>query len=132
MTADLSCGVQSMGELDFARLCRRTGLPEPSRQVVRRGPQGRVYLDAYFDDEGVVVEIEGIQHEAESQQLGDTLRQNALTLDGDAVLRIPVVAFRADPRPFLAQLATLLARRGVRVSSSRANAVRSSSLRPQI
>jgi hypothetical protein len=37
--ADLVNGVQSMGELDFARMCRARGLPEPTRQVVRRGLQ---------------------------------------------------------------------------------------------
>jgi len=109
---DVRDGVQSMGELDFARLCRRAGLPEPTRQVVRRGPRGRVYLDAYFDQWGVVVEIEGVHHQWESNQVGDTLRQNALTVAGDAVLRVPVVALRECPDPFLHQLAALLQERG--------------------
>ena len=34
----------------------------------------------------------------------DALRQNYLTLGGDAVLRIPVVALRTDPDPFFAQI----------------------------
>ena len=42
---DIALGVQSLGELDFARLCRARGLPERDRQVVRRGPKGRIYLD---------------------------------------------------------------------------------------
>jgi hypothetical protein len=37
---DIAGGVQSLGELDFARMCRARGLPEPSRQVLRHGPRG--------------------------------------------------------------------------------------------
>lgn len=110
--ADIADGVQSMGELDFARLCRSAGLPEPDRQVVRRGSRGRVYLDAYWDEWGVVVEIEGVHHEWESNQVGDTLRQNDLTLTSAAVLRIPVVGLRDQAGPYLDQLRTLLLRRG--------------------
>ncbi|HEY7044458.1 MAG TPA: hypothetical protein VH419_12380, partial [Nocardioidaceae bacterium] len=55
--SDLADGVRSMGELDFARMCRRRGLPTPSRQQWRRLPDGRACLDVYFDQYGVVVEI---------------------------------------------------------------------------
>jgi hypothetical protein len=109
--ADISDGVQSMGELDFARLCRSSGLPEPDRQVVRRGSRGRCYLDAYWDQWNVVAEIEGIHHEWETNQIGDTMRQNELTLDA-AVLRIPVVGLRDCAAPYLDQLRALLRRRG--------------------
>ena len=109
---DISDGVQSMGELDFARLCRNARLPEPSRQAVRRGARGRVYLDAYWDEWNVVVEIDGVHHEWETNQIADTLRQNELTLAADAVLRIPVVGLRDCPEPYLRQLAALLRSRG--------------------
>ena len=59
---DIAFGVQSLGELDFARLCRSRGLPEPSRQVVRQTPGGRIYLDVGWDDVDLVVEIDGAQH----------------------------------------------------------------------
>jgi hypothetical protein len=95
--ADITDGVQSMGELDFAKLRRAAGLPEPNRQVVRRGPRGRVYLDAYWDEWNVVAEIEGIHHEWESNQVGDTLRQNDLTFTSAAVLGIPIVTLREQP-----------------------------------
>ena len=42
---DIELGARSLGELDFARLCRQRGLPEPDRQFVREGPGGRIYLD---------------------------------------------------------------------------------------
>jgi hypothetical protein len=55
-------GVRALGELDFARMCRERGLPEPSRQVLVEGPRGRMYLDVRWDDHGLVVEIDGVQH----------------------------------------------------------------------
>src|SRR3954464_375950 len=72
---DLAGGVRSLGELDFARECRRRGLPEPSRQVVRRGRGGRYYLDIAWEEWGVAVEIDGI-HPWAMHVVGDALRQN--------------------------------------------------------
>jgi len=46
---DLAGGAQSLGEQDFARECRRRGLPEPTRQVMRRGRDGRYYLDVEWE-----------------------------------------------------------------------------------
>ena len=62
----------------------------------------------------MVAEIEGIHHEWETNQIGDTLRQNDLTLTEAAVLRIPVVGLRDCAAPYLEQLRTLLRRRGWR------------------
>ncbi|NDL60320.1 hypothetical protein [Phytoactinopolyspora mesophila] len=108
--ADLVNGVQSMGELDFARMCRARGLPEPTRQVVRRGPNGRIYLDVYWDQWGIVVEIEGAQHLDPGMAISDALRQNHLFVHGDGVLRIPVIGLRLEPDAFMNQVARLLAR----------------------
>ncbi|MCD6639281.1 MAG: hypothetical protein LT071_05145, partial [Nocardioides sp.] len=36
VVSDLLGGARSLAELDFARLCRERGLPEPDRQVVRK------------------------------------------------------------------------------------------------
>ena len=45
--ADIAQGAQALSEIDFGRLCRRFGLPEPTRQAVRAEPSGRRhYLDA--------------------------------------------------------------------------------------
>jgi hypothetical protein len=59
VVADLLGGVRSLGEHEFARMCRERGLPEPSRQVVRQGAGGRWYLDVCWEEWGVVVEIDG-------------------------------------------------------------------------
>ena len=116
--ADVTDGVQSLGELDFTRECRRRGLPEPSRQVVRRGPQGRVFLDAYFDEFGVIVEIEGAHHDLVAHAIDDALRQNALTTGPDDFVRIPVIGFRTRTDAFMKQVELKLASRGWRRGSS--------------
>lgn len=110
--ADICRGAMSMGELDVARACRRRGLPEPSRQVIRRGHRGRVYLDVYFDDFDVVVEIEGIQHHIAENAVDDALRQNEISVGTTSVLRIPLLGWRTDPEPFLDQIERALMARG--------------------
>lgn len=110
--ADVAEGVRSMGELDFARSCRRRGLPAPTRQAVRRTSDGRAYLDVYWDQFGVVVEIEGIHHVLPGIAVADSLRQNRLTIDNDRVLRIPVLGLRIAEAQFLDQVEELLRRHG--------------------
>jgi hypothetical protein len=109
---DLSGGVQSLGELDVARECRRRGLPEPDRQVVRHGRRGRTYLDVRFERYGVVIEIEGAHHGDAGQLVDDALRQNELAIARDAVLRIPIIGWRIDAVPFIDQVERALRERG--------------------
>ena len=101
---DVCDGAQSLGELDFAALCRRRGLPEPSRQAVRVLPDGRVYLDVAWDDIGLVVEIDGGHHALALNPVADALRQNEVVLAAERVLRIPVLGLRLDPEAFLNQV----------------------------
>ncbi len=109
---DLLGGVRSLGELDFARECRRRGLPEPSRQVVRRGHNGRYYLDVYWDQWGVVVEIDGIHHSWAEQLVSDALRHNDVTLGHDVVLRLPLLGLRVAADDFFEQIEDALRTRG--------------------
>jgi very-short-patch-repair endonuclease len=101
---DLLGGARSLGELDFARMCRRRGLPEPSRQGVRRGRHGRYYLDVHWDDWGVVVEVDGIHHLEAVHQVADALRHNDVTLGNAAVLHLPLLGLRVMPEEFFAQI----------------------------
>lgn len=110
--ADILGGVQSMGELDFARLCRQRDVPEPDRQVRRRLPDGRAYVDVYWDKYRVVVEIEGVQHLLPGITVADSVRQNWLTIDNDTVLRIPVLGLRIAAAQFMDQVESLLRDRG--------------------
>jgi very-short-patch-repair endonuclease len=101
-------GVRAMGELDFAVLCRRRGLPEPDRQVIRTGRNGRVYLDVYWDQWRVIVEIEGVGHFEPLAVVSDALRQNKIAIEDGVVLRIPVVGLRTQPADFMDQVEAAL------------------------
>jgi hypothetical protein len=114
VAGDIAEGAHALSELDFTSLCRRHGLPQPSRQSVRRGPRGRVYLDVSWDDLNVAVEIEGAHHDAPENAVDDAMRQNALTIDRLGVLRIPVLGLRTCPDQFMRQVAQML-----RVAGSR-------------
>lgn len=102
--ADICDGVRSLSELDFARICRRYGLPPPSRQVLRQLPSGRVYLDVRWDHLDLVVEIDGGHHFQALGPMADALRQNEVVLTGDAVLRIPALGLRLEEAQFMDQL----------------------------
>jgi very-short-patch-repair endonuclease len=106
--ADLVNGAESMGELEFARLCRAAGLPEPDRQVPRRGPHGMFSVDTEWSQYGVVVEIEGIHHLTADQAMADASRQNEITLQNSRVLRIPVLGLRLSAHTYLDQVRRLL------------------------
>ena len=93
-----------MGELDFAQICCEWGLPPPSRQVVRTGTRGRVYLDACWEDLGLAVEIDGAQHRVGLAVTHDNLRQNAVTIGGDMVLRIDVIGLHIAEAEFMTQV----------------------------
>ena len=101
---DLLDGAQALGELDVARELRRRGLPPPQRQVLRRDGKNRYYLDLYWPDHRLVVEIDGIHHTWVENVVQDALRQNALGLDGDTVLRLPLLGLRLQPDDFFAQI----------------------------
>lgn len=105
---DIADGARALSELDFAAMCRRAGLPVPSRQVLRRGPRGRWYLDVYWEEYRLVVEVEGAHHDAPEAVIDDTFRQNELTIGRDAVLRVPVLGLRACPELFIEQLCRAL------------------------
>ncbi|MFI6783910.1 DUF559 domain-containing protein [Micromonospora sp. NPDC050276] len=103
--ADAAGGAHSLAELDFLGLIRRAGLPEPNRQKVRCDSTGRRrYLDAYFEQWGVHVEIDGGQHLDPRAWWADMRRQNDLWMVGDRVLRFPAWVIRAHPDEALRQI----------------------------
>lgn len=101
---DLLDGARSLGEIDVPRELVRRGLPRPNRQVLRRDAANRYYLDLYWDDLRLVVEIDGIHHTWAENVIGDALRQNTLVLQGDTVLRLPLLGLRLEPDAFYAQI----------------------------
>lgn len=107
---DLLGGARSLGEIDFAREMRRRGLPPPQRQVLRKDGKNRYYLDLYWPQWKLVVEIDGIHHAWAENVVGDALRQNSLALEGDTVLRLPLLGYRLAPDEFFGQIAQALDR----------------------
>jgi len=105
---DIADGAQSLGELDFAEMCRRHGIPPPDRQVLRRTALGRIYLDARWRGTRFVVEIDGAGHRVGLAVTDDNLRQNEVVLGDDRVLRIDLVGLRVHEVAFMQQV-----RRGV-------------------
>lgn len=112
LVLDLLGGVRSIGELEFARECRRRGLPEPTRQSVRKGRNGRYYLDIEWADFCVVVEIDGIQHQAATAVVDDALRHNEIALEGATVLRLPLLGWRVAREDFMEQVERALREAG--------------------
>ncbi|GAA1476891.1 hypothetical protein GCM10009623_13370 [Nocardioides aestuarii] len=112
LVLDLLAGVRSLGELDVARQCRRRGLPEPSRQVVRRGPRGTIYLDVRWEEWGVVLEVDGIHHSWAQNLVDDALRHNSVALGGDVVLRLPLLGLRIAADDFFSQVEQALTAAG--------------------
>ena len=107
--ADIAGGAQALSELDFCRLTRRFGLPEPSRQALRKDKRGRVrWLDACWERERVVVEVDGLWHIDAAAWWADMHRDNELTLSGYRVLRFPAFAVRDQPEVVAAQIADAL------------------------
>ena len=101
---DLLDGARSLGELEIGDELGRRGLPRPDRQVLRKDRRGRYFLDLYWPEWKLVVEIDGIHHGWAENVVGDALRQNALVLDGDTVLRLPLLGLRLEPDEFLDQI----------------------------
>lgn len=114
---EADAGAHSLPELEFVKLCRRAGLPTPECQVRRTDRAGRRrYLDAYFKDFGVHVEIDGEQHVEASARWADMKRQNDLWVAGDRVLRFPAWVVRRHPDEVASQVRAALEAAGWRPS----------------
>lgn len=106
--ADIRAGGHSMNELDFVRLCGVHGIPAPAQQVVRRGPDGRIYVDCRWERLGVSLEIQGAGHGDLLNALDDDLRLLGLATDGDVALSVSVLTLRIDPARWFQRFAALL------------------------
>lgn len=91
---DSEGGIASVPERDFTELLREGGLPEPSRQAIRRRPNGRYYLDADWEGYRYSAEIEGAHHFEVSTREQDLDRLNELVVQGDRVLQFSSFAVR--------------------------------------
>jgi hypothetical protein len=110
--ADLAAGAQSLGEIDVGAAMRKRGLPEPSRQSIRKRPDGKEYLDVEWPDFRLVLEIDGVGHEEAAQVLKDLLRDMRVLVEGGDVIRLKLVAWALDQEAILDGLEAVFASRG--------------------
>ncbi len=109
--AIMAPGAMSVHELDFLNLCKQFGLPQPALQQPRVDSQGkRRYLDALFTSgsKSVAVEIDGVGHLEFDVKLDDAVRSNEMALQNIPIVRIPGIALRSDPSPFMRQIRQFL------------------------
>jgi hypothetical protein len=109
--AEISCGAQSLAEIDVKRLCRAFGLVPPVRQVKRRDADGRIrYTDCEWvlaDGSVLVLEIDGSFHmDAESWE-DDLARQRALSATDRIVVRCTAREVRDEQERLARDLAAL-------------------------
>ncbi|MCW2715627.1 MAG: hypothetical protein JWN88_2674 [Frankiales bacterium] len=89
---DVELGAQSTHELRFTRALRRAGLPPPDRQTWRQRPDGRRYLDCWWETFQLHVEIDGLAHFRVTQWVADLDRTNELEISASA-RRLRIVGF---------------------------------------
>jgi hypothetical protein len=106
--ADVEGGAQALSEVDFARLCRRHGIPSPLHQSVRLDSQGRRrYIDVQMRTrrgKRLAVEIDGAAHLIVGSYWQDMARGNEIVLSGQSLLRFPTVALYLDEATVIDQL----------------------------
>jgi hypothetical protein len=112
---DIGGGASALSEIDFVRLCRRAGLPRPDLQERRRDASGRVrYLDAYWREWALHVEVDGAHHMDARQWAADMRRQNDVWISGDRILRFAAFDLRSRPETVVTQLTAALRAAGWR------------------
>ncbi|MFI1195599.1 hypothetical protein ACH4T9_20425 [Micromonospora sp. NPDC020750] len=112
---DIAGGAEALSEIDFLRLCRRHGLPRPDLQHRRTDAGGRTrWLDAYWREWGVHVEVDGAHHMDVREWAADMRRQNDVWTAGDRILRFPAWLVRARPDEVTATLRRALLAAGWR------------------
>lgn len=77
---DVQLGAHARTELDFLALLRRYGLPLPDRLQFKVRADGVRYLDAWWEAQRVVAEIDGVHHMLVRAWDDDTLRANAVAV----------------------------------------------------
>ncbi len=113
VAAEYLNGLQSVNEIDFAKLCRRYRIPAPVCQTPRLDLAGKWrYTDAEFmlnDGRTLIVEIDGLHHLDPLNWLEDIQRQNQLMVVSDALLlRVATWTLKREPDQFMPFLARVV------------------------
>lgn len=106
--ADIADGAQSLAEIDLGRLCRRAGLPPPSRQTERKDATGRTrFTDCEWllrDARTLVLEIDGSFHMDVAHWEDDLARQRRLSGIDRVIVRCTARELRERPESVLRDL----------------------------
>jgi hypothetical protein len=104
--ADADAGAESVGEIRIGPILTAAGLPEPRRQTPRY-LDGRVrFIDVEVDlaDGSVlVVEVDGLDHDAPDRRADDTLRDLDNLVQGRVSVRVTSWALRHRRRELVAR-----------------------------
>lgn len=92
---DAAGGIASLPEREFAQIVRAFQLPEPARQRVLRHNDGRYFLDAYWEEYDLAVEVDGRPHMDVTAWDADLDRANEIVLDRRTMLRFTSFAVRS-------------------------------------
>jgi len=91
-------GAEALSEINLAKVCDRFGLPPPDMQEQRTDAAGRVrYIDAYWRDYRLQVEVDGSHHMDVRHWEADMRRQNDIWIPGDRILRFTAWQVRHRP-----------------------------------
>jgi hypothetical protein len=91
---DVELGAHARTELDFLAFLRRNNLPLPDRLQLKVRASGVRYLDAWWEQQRIAAEIDGVHHMEVGQWDDDTLRTNAVLVAArdDRVMLLRVTA----------------------------------------
>jgi very-short-patch-repair endonuclease len=111
--ADVEGGAEALSEIDLTRLCRRHRLPAPALQQRRVDASGRVrYVDAYWREWRLQVEVDGSHHMDAREWAADLRRQNDIWVAGERILRFTAFDVRRRPERVAAQIRAALVAAG--------------------
>jgi very-short-patch-repair endonuclease len=112
---DAHGGATALSEISLVALCRRHRLPLPDLQRRRTDAAGRVrYLDAYWQQYRLQVEVDGGHHLEVGHWEQDMRRQNDIWVRGDRILRFSAYQVRHRPHEVVEQLQRALVAAGWR------------------
>jgi very-short-patch-repair endonuclease len=111
--ADVEGGAEALSEIDLTRLCRHHRLPAPALQQRRVDASGRVrYIDAYWREWPLQVEVDGSYHLDAREWAADLRRQNDIWVAGERILRFTAFDVRRHPERVAAQIRAALVAAG--------------------
>ena len=102
-------GIQSLPERDFDEICRGLGLPRPTRQAPVKGQDGRYFLDVWWAEWGVAVEVHGPGHLVAERWSADLARANEIIIDGRRLLAFSSFSIRREQNAVTDQLRRMFA-----------------------